>query len=107
MKQDSEEHAKARQPILEELKAELEALAEKKKAGASDFLTFVYATHAPKGENAKRMSDETLRKQLLKACTHYHPDANSVAKGHQLKWTVLCEEITKILTYFYELTKGE
>ena len=44
------------------------------------------------------------KKLLLKFLSDYHPDRNS-EKDHGKKWQVLAEEITKMVTRFYECMK--
>lgn len=54
-------------------------------------------------KNLDRDSKEAMKKALLKAVTHYHPDKNRKAG---VEWLVLCEEITKRLNEYYEYTKN-
>ena len=44
------------------------------------------------------------KKLLTKALGVYHPDKVD-EKVYGMKWKVLCEEITKMLTFHYEETK--
>ena len=44
------------------------------------------------------------QKLLLKFLSDYHPDRNG-DKDFGKKWQVLAEEITKMVTQFYEFTK--
>ena len=97
-----------RAPILEKLKEVLDKLLEAKGQGSTHFLKFVYATHAPK--NSDHKLDETLlpdklRNVLKTALLHYHPDKNR-KEQHGIEWHVLCEEISKVLTNFFNISKS-
>ena len=48
--------------------------------------------------------DRSMKKALLTAIHHYHPDKQDKEK-HGMKWAVLCEEITKLLNAHYETRK--
>ena len=96
------EHRASRAGILEELKGVLDALEEAEGKGAAAFLEHVYTTHPPKNEAHKRKPEDSLRKQMRSAASHYHPDHNSEAKGCTLKHATLCEEICKIVNKFFQ-----
>ena len=57
-----------------------------------------------KWESVERKSKE-YKKLLVKALSVYHPDKVD-ENHHGKKWKVLCEEITKMLTFHYEGTKN-
>ncbi|XP_046564313.1 uncharacterized protein LOC124273140 [Haliotis rubra] len=77
------------------------------KSTKMEFLEFLYKTYPPKNpiykkEDLPDKPDMTqLKKVYCKAVTHYHPDKVDVEE-HGLKWKVLSEEITKLLTNHYE-----
>eukprot|EP01138_Halocafeteria_seosinensis_P012133 gb/GECG01012401.1/.p1 GENE.gb/GECG01012401.1/~~gb/GECG01012401.1/.p1 ORF type:complete len:451 (+),score=65.95 gb/GECG01012401.1/:1-1353(+) len=105
VREDNQRREAERGPILEELQPELDAL---KAADLSAYalLKYVYEKHPPK-ESAHvlgPLDSDNLKKTLIKAISHYHPDKN--AGKDSLQWTVLCEEITKMLNFRYEFFKG-
>ena len=54
--------------------------------------------------NDKDLDNESkMKKVLLTALLHYHPDKQD--KEHGMKWATLCEEITKLLNGHYERNK--
>uniref|UniRef100_A0A1I8HRY0 J domain-containing protein n=1 Tax=Macrostomum lignano TaxID=282301 RepID=A0A1I8HRY0_9PLAT len=98
----------------EERLAELEAagvLADLKanwERGSEHFLRHIYEKYPPRpveGQPARTPPDASkpLKKQLMIALTHYHPD--KVDKSDR-RWYYTCEEITKYLNSFFEVTKG-
>jgi len=102
------EAQKAKQPLLEELKDELAAVDAAAHEGISQFLEHIYAVHPPRAHRAqggKRDSSAELKKQLLHAIRHYHPDrckADATKSAHENdKWAVLCEEVTKKLNLLW------
>ena len=77
--------------------------------GINKFLEHVYAVHPPRAHRAqggKRDSSAELKKQVLNAIRHYHPDrykAEDDKSAHENdKWAVLCEEITKKLNQLWD-----
>lgn len=96
------------------MKSELEKLNESKsnwKESGDQFLMFIYETHPPKTKcKVPKKNDvigqpkEKLKKLFQKAVISYHPDKQNVEK-FGMKWKVLSEEITKLLTNFYEVYK--
>ncbi|XP_013390038.1 uncharacterized protein LOC106158541 [Lingula anatina] len=100
---------KKREKYLEKLSEDLKKLKESANGLPESYLRFIYKTFPPKGEN-KKLDEEALdsgehdsiKKVLLKAIQHYHPDRQ---KEHGEQWVVLCEEITKYLTAKYETFK--
>ncbi|PAA58302.1 hypothetical protein BOX15_Mlig004955g1 [Macrostomum lignano] len=98
----------------EERLAELEAagvLADVKanwERGSEHFLRHIYEKYPPRpveGQPARTPPDASkpLKKQLMIALTHYHPD--KVDRSDR-RWYYTCEEITKYLNSFFEVTKG-
>ena len=104
----------ARTAALELMKQELSLLEQNKKSNNPEFLIFIYKNFFPKHRpNAaivrSVMSAEIIleaeksgkiKKLLLKAMTHYHPDTIN-GDVHGLAWKYFCEEITKVLTSKY------
>ena len=102
---------KEREKYLKELEAELKDLEEANTgsgtSGVQCFMKHLYKTYPPKNPehklDEKSMEDNT-KKALLAAILHYHPDKQD-KEQHGHKWTVLCEEITKLLNGHYECCK--
>lgn len=115
-KRDVEEKSKERSGFLEELSQELEEIKDHKDL-AVELIKFLYANYPPKNPSWKKPSEDEMedweelkttskayKKLLIKALAVYHPD--KVDEGvYGKKWKVLCEEITKMLTFHYESTK--
>ena len=102
--------APTRETMKVELKA-LEAVALGKTAYA--LLEYVYDKHTPRielfakneAELRKKVKDanaDTLKNVLRTALLHYHSDKNG---GFDMKWRILCKEITKHLNGKYDLIK--
>jgi len=117
-KEEASEQESIKEPFLKELQPELDALRvaynnNKKEFdrghGVADFLDYVYKTHPPPngtGQTYKRpteYSDATMKKILRTSILHYHPDKHGEVVT---KWTVLCEEITKLLNWFHSSYKA-
>ena len=113
---DEEEEKQCRARFLEELKDELKDI-EDNKANAVQLIKHVYANYPPKNLTWQKPSDDDVqkwatwargskeyKKLLLKALAVYHPDKVD-ENVHGKKWKVLCEEITKMITFHYESTK--
>ena len=110
------EAAKAKEPVLKKLAPQLEAIKkEVAKFGPYKLLEHIYEKHPPriplfKKNAAKILADvksanvDTASKVLLKAISHYHADKN-LASEFGLEWSVLCEEITKMLNEKYDKVK--
>jgi len=101
---------KEREGYLKELEAELKDLKEANVGcEATGLLRHVYKTYPPKNPEHK-LNDEGLddrakmKKALLTAIHHYHPDKQDTEQ-YGRKWAVLCEEITKLLNGRYECHK--
>ena len=94
-----EEANAAKKPFLDALASELAALGEANK-GTASLLAHIYGKHPPRNGGSRDPAAE-LKKQVLRAISHYHPDKNSAPLGQRVdeagKWRVLCEEITKLL----------
>mmetsp|Transcript_26450 Transcript_26450/g.70736 ORF Transcript_26450/g.70736 Transcript_26450/m.70736 type:complete len:409 (-) Transcript_26450:135-1361(-) len=106
-----------REPTLEKLKPQLDALTsaimknEARRPRALNLLKHIYATHPPKAEGAELQAgleyddNAKMKKALLKAATHYHPD-KPINKSSGIEWFVLCEEITKHINDYHGHYKG-
>jgi len=104
---------KEREKYVKELEAELKDLEEANsgsgRSGVQCLLRHLYKTYPPKNPEHK-LDDKDLdkrakmKKALLMAIAHYHPDKQD-KEEHGRKWTVLCEEITKLLNGRYEMCK--
>jgi len=73
-------------------------------------LRYIYKTYPPKNPEHKldnKDLDEhaNVKKALLRAIHHYHPDKQDKEGEDCKKWAVLCEEITKLLNGRYETHK--
>lgn len=102
---EEERRQEERKGYLKELEKEISDLNQANVGfGAKDFLKHIYATYPPKNSNCSLDLSQNLKKALLKAILHYHPDKQD-RKIHGEKWAVLCEEIVKLLTPRYELYK--
>mmetsp|Transcript_10343 Transcript_10343/g.15533 ORF Transcript_10343/g.15533 Transcript_10343/m.15533 type:complete len:314 (-) Transcript_10343:1689-2630(-) len=112
---DQAEVAKQREPTLIKLKPKLTAIdaaigkCQGKLYKAHALLVHIYETLPPKKGSITtpldKNSKEDMKKALLKAVTHYHPDKH-YNKEAGVEWLVLCEEITKRLNEYYEHTKN-
>ena len=113
---DEREKQNARAAFMEALSNELDDLKAHKSA-AITFIKHIYDNYPPKVPSWKKPSDNEIKdwesldtdskdykKLLTKALFFYHPDKVDEML-HGMKWKVLCEEITKMLTYHYERTK--
>jgi hypothetical protein len=99
---------KEKQPFLNELKPELNAFKDKADEGAAALLEHIYRAHPPVTGDVRDASAD-LKKQVLNAIRHYHPDRASKTRStdtrsaHEAKkWAVLCEEITKELNGIWD-----
>jgi len=85
----------------------------KKQKNSFDFLRHIYATFLLPWEEKRKLPELTssnIKKLLLIACTHYHPDkfVNESFEGYsQNDSKFISSEITKILTSFYAKFKSE
>lgn len=113
---DEEEKLKVRSKFLEELKEELADI-KKNNTSAIALIKHVYSNHPPKSTSWEKPSDDDMakwdslergtkeyKKVLIKALAVFHPDKVD-DKEHGMKWKVLSEEITKMITHYYENTK--
>mmetsp|Transcript_5935 Transcript_5935/g.8876 ORF Transcript_5935/g.8876 Transcript_5935/m.8876 type:complete len:471 (+) Transcript_5935:36-1448(+) len=96
----------AEKAVLESLKPTIEEIQKEAGKNIQALIKFLYTKHPPKIDKSKHqlgeLSSNQLKKALRKAILHYHPDKN--CQG-DLKWRLLCEEITKILNNKYQLFK--
>jgi len=72
-------------------------------------LRHLYGTYPPKNpehklDNKDLGNRDKMKKTLLRALLHYHPDKQD-KEQHGKKWVVLCEEVTKLLNGRYESYK--
>jgi signal recognition particle GTPase len=95
-----------RQPYLDELKDVLIAIKNAKNHSSKKLLEHIYQNHPPKNPEHKleEITTDNMKKILLKAVSHYHPDRQA-NYANDRKWVILCEEITKYLNSCYELFK--
>ncbi|KAL9988513.1 hypothetical protein ACROYT_G002967 [Oculina patagonica] len=113
---DEEEKRKVREKYLGELSKELEDIKENN-TSAIALIKHVYNTYPPKTPSWEKPSDDDMakwdslecgtkefKKVLVKALAVFHPDKVD-EKEHGMKWKVLSEEITKMITSYYENTK--
>ncbi|KAJ7372330.1 hypothetical protein OS493_019775 [Desmophyllum pertusum] len=113
---DEEEKRKVTAKYLEELKEEIEDIT-KNNTSAIALIKHVYNTYPPKSTTWEKPSDDDMakweslqsgtkeyKKVLVKALAVFHPDKVD-EKEHGMKWKVLSEEITKMITNYYEHTK--
>ena len=102
---DAAERARQRAPTMEKLKPEIDGIDAAIEAWSSKafktiaLLNHIYDKHPPKmgktkPEGLKDDDSEGLKKALLKASGHYHPD-KPVNKSAGMEWYVLCDEIQK------------
>lgn len=102
-----------RQPTLDALKPQLDALeAAIKKSSARrpqalNLLKHIYKSHPPKIEGGFELKtgldyedNSEMKKALLKAAVHYHPD-KPINKSSGIEWYVMCEEITKRVNEYH------
>lgn len=97
-----------RQKIYEKIKNDIEKLREKAKEGSYKFLPFIYSNYPPKNPNHSFKNDlnsKNLKRSIQTAICHYHPDKNP-KQEYGNEWYFIVDEITKILTNFYEKLKS-
>ena len=113
---DEEEKRKARAGILEQLTEEIKDI-EAHNTGSIVLIKYLYANYPPKNPSWVKPTDSDMaeweklehgskdyKKVLVKSLAVYHPDKVDESV-HGMKWKVLSEEITKMLTNYYETTK--
>ena len=111
MTNDEEIRQKEREKYIEELEAELKDLKDANIGfGAKGFLRYLYKTYPPKNPEHKLCdkdldSGANVKKVLLTAISHYHPDKQDKEEHGRKCMAVLCEEITKLLNCSYEIYK--
>ena len=77
-----------------------------KRIQALNLLKHIYVAHPPKGESITLKVDldyennADMKRALLKAATHYHPDKPK-NKSAGIEWYVMCEELTKQINEYY------
>jgi hypothetical protein len=93
-----------RAPIRIELKQALDELKEaSKKSAQAELLNLIYDKHPPK--RGTKSTESLIRSRYKTALLHYHPYKQDLEE-HGLKWIVMSEEITVLLTYHFELMKS-
>ena len=95
---ETEERELVRTPIRAELKNEVDELKKTSLKSPQDLLDLLYSKHPPK--RGEKSTDRQMKTKLKMALLHYHPDKQDV-EVHGLKWVVLTEEITILLTYHF------
>lgn len=99
---EMKEREAIRTPIRIEMKEILDELKRVSRKSTKKLLDFIYDKHPPK-QGAK--SDTPDMKQKLKqALLHYHPDKQDL-ETYGLKWVVLTEEVTVLLTHHFSYFK--
>jgi len=98
-------YEEARQSLLEEHKAILVEIDAASDISATKLLEHIYQTHPPKNPNhvLETPTARTMKKVLLRAVVHYHPDKQS---EDDPKWKFLCQEITKRINVHYSVFKS-
>jgi hypothetical protein len=92
-----------RETILIELKQALDELKEASKILDQELFNHIYDKHPPK--RGTKSTEPLIRSWYKTALLHYHPDKQDLEE-HGLKWIVMSEEITVLLTYHFELMKS-
>ena len=119
VQKDESQKQEEQSAYIEELKEELKDIRSADvgggRSGVVHLLRHLYKTYPPKDEK-NTLNEETLagalkdtdgkimKKVILTAITHYHPDKQNQEKFGK-KWFVLCGEIAKILNYRHEYFK--
>lgn len=93
---------KSRQHLLEGMKDVVNALDLTMNVSLKNFITHVYTKHPPKNSShvipdfKAFQDDKSLIKCVIK---HYHPDKIAFDENNEdeMKWVILCEEISKVL----------
>jgi len=113
---DLKEVQEQRSPTLEILKPDLDAItaaiktSSAKRPQALKLLRHIYEKHPPKIEGAELKpgldyeNNAEMKKALLKATTHYHPD-KQINKTSGLEWYIMCEEIMKLINEYHSYFK--
>jgi len=105
--EEEEKKSKSKEVYLNLLSETLELIRKESNCGATSLLQYLYKTHPPKNPTQTIPTETELKKQLIRCISHYHPDKQTLneADPESMKWYVLCEEITKILNYHYQILK--
>lgn len=94
--------------VYDQIKDDLEKIKAKAKDGSYAFLPFIYKNYPPKNSKHtinSNIDSKNLKKTIQIAISHYHPDKNPKDKYGDA-WYFTTDEITKILTNFYESLKS-
>lgn len=98
------EKEKIRAPVRAELKDILDELKRVSARSASELIDLIYEKHPPK--NGTKSDSPKMKTKLKQALLHYHPDKQDI-ETHGLKWIVLAEEITVLLTHHFSNWKHD
>ncbi|RNA39792.1 hypothetical protein BpHYR1_034388 [Brachionus plicatilis] len=107
LEQERQSYEAQREQVFGQIKDDIEKLRNKAKDGYYDFLPFIYSNYPPKNPKhtfSGNLNPTNLKKSIQTAIYHYHPDKNSSAL-YGNAWFFTADEITKILTNFYEKLK--
>ena len=91
-----------RETILIELKQALDELKEASKILDQELFNHIYDKHPPK--RGTKSTEPLMRSRYKAALMHYHPDKQDLEEDG-LKWMVMSEEITVLLTHHFERMK--
>lgn len=106
-REDDAAHEAAKSEFYSTHTTILEAIKNAFNKSVYDLLKHIYANHSPEINDyvLPDLTSDNIKKVVLKAIQHYHPDKQS-PRGKGKNWEYLCEEITKYLTSKYEAMKG-
>ncbi|XP_030856080.1 uncharacterized protein LOC105444399 [Strongylocentrotus purpuratus] len=99
--------AKEKEIAMDQLKTDKKQLDLLSKLSIGDFVKQVYQLWPPQGTKetqpslSSSTSSSSLKKLLVRAIRHYHPDKNV----HDIKWQLLSSEITKCLNKRHDIIK--
>jgi hypothetical protein len=82
-----------------ELKQALDELKEASQILAQELFNLIYDKHLPK--RGTKSTEPLMRSRYKAALMHYHPDKQDLEEDG-LKWMVMSEEITVLLTHHFE-----
>jgi hypothetical protein len=94
--------------VYDQIKDDLQKLKNKAKDGSFDFLPFIYKDYPPKNPKhtlSGSLDAKNIKKTIQISISHYHPDKNPKDKYGDA-WYYISDDITKILTNFYETMKS-
>jgi len=103
LRNEAKEREEIRAPIRAEMKELLDELKKVSSKSTTELLDLIYDKHPPK--RGEKSDNPDLKQKLKQALLHYHPDKQDL-ESHGLKWMVLTEEITVLLTHHYSRIKN-